>query len=179
MTPQQLEILALLYEAYGEGDFVFQGKQGSAVQMVYGKFGDNPYRKLLGGQTTRTNFKGEFVLWNVLINTNFVLQVRKDTYKDKQIIYYRLSQEGATVGRLLCSKDAANVKIAQDICKNYAGTEEELPASHYKEQMEIAQERVYFLEKKIRESREFLRWMKKNLEPMMSEMSKKFDEYKV
>ena len=132
MTPQQLEVLAILYDAYGEGDFVFRGRQGSAVQTMYEQYGNSRFRQWLGKGTTWTNFKGEFVLHNVLQNTHFVTKLRQDVRNGKKLQYYRLSGEGVNVGRLICTGEEGNIKAALQICKKYNGEAEELPASYYK-----------------------------------------------
>lgn len=182
MTSPQLEVLALLYESYGSKEFAFKGIRGSACQMLYERYAQNAYRKLLklNTDTFGTNMKGEFVLSNLITDTDFVTFLREETKYDKQIRYYKISPEGINLGILLTSKDPANVETAKQVSKKYDGEKEELPKEYYQQELLKAQERIYFLSQKIKEFQDFTRFLKdKNLSEILEKVNEKIKEYKV
>ncbi len=179
MTSPQLEVLALLYQNYFENPFPFKGKRGSACQMLYSDYAQNPYRRLLNLKvdTEGTNLKGEFVLWNLIEKTNFVTFLKQEIYKDKKVLFYKLSPEGAKIGNLLASKEPENVELARQLVKKYEGELEELPISFYKSEFIRKDERIYFLEGKIKEFREVLKAIKAS--GIAELLPKLFAEYKI
>lgn len=182
MTSQRLEVLALLYEHFGSDVFPFKGVRGSACQMLYSFYAQNPYRNLLGLQTddAGTNFKGEYVLDRLINTTNFITFVKKEQHFDKTIVYYKLSDIGATVGRLLATKELENITLAKQTTKKYIGEAEELPIIFYKSEIDKKDERIYFLEQKIKEFKEFVRMLKNSqLHIVAQDISDKIKEYKV
>jgi hypothetical protein len=182
MTSPQLEVLALLYEAYFENQFAFKGIRGSACQMLYSRYAQNPYRELLGlkKDDEGTNFKAEFVLHNLIKDTNFLTFLKEETRLDKKIRYYKLSPEGVNLGRLLHSKEPENVETAKQVSKKYDGEKEELPKEYYQAELKKAQERNYFLEGKIKEFQSFIKILKEvGLADVALKVHEKIKEYKV
>jgi hypothetical protein len=151
--------------------------------MLYNRYAQNDYRDLLklNSDTFGTNMKGEFVLWNLITDTNFVTFLKKDiSHSGKDILLYKLSPEGANLGKLICTKQPENVETAKQISKKYDGEKEELPKEYYQAELEKAKERIYFLESKIKDFRQIMSFFKeKEFCSFVENIQKLLSEYKV